>query len=65
MAFTQPQLDALEAAIATGTLKVQYQDKSVTYASLKDMLALRQIMKQELAGASATPRASRTAFSRD
>jgi len=65
MAFTQAQLDALEAAIASGQLKVQYQDKSVTYASLDEMLRLRNLIKDELAGPSATDRCTRAVFSRD
>ena len=48
MAFTQTQLDTLEAAIASGATKVKYSDKEVTYGSLSDMLKLRNIMRAEL-----------------
>jgi hypothetical protein len=44
MAWTLPQLAALEAAIAGGYLTVKYEDRLVTYRSLKDMLALRDAM---------------------
>lgn len=48
MAFTQAQLDALEAAIAGGELTVEYQDKRVTYRSLREMLEIRNMMKQAI-----------------
>lgn len=48
MAFTQEQLSALEAAIAEGTLVVQYADKRVQYRSLDEMIRIRDIMKTEL-----------------
>ena len=48
MAFTQIQLTALENAIAQGALTVKYQDKTVTYRSLSEMLQLRETMKKEL-----------------
>lgn len=49
MAFSQSQLDALEAAIAEGTLMVKYADKSVTYRSLAEMLRLRDVIIADLA----------------
>lgn len=55
MAFTQEQLDALEAAIAQGVKSVKYADKEVEYASLKDMLAVRDMMREEL-GLNVKPR---------
>jgi hypothetical protein len=42
--FTQDQLNALEAAIADGALKVKYSDKEVEYRSLGEMLKIRDIM---------------------
>ena len=47
--WTQEQLDALNAAIAEGALRVKYQDKEVEYRSLSDMLKLKQIMEDCLA----------------
>lgn len=49
MAFTQDQLDALEKAIAEGTLTVKYRDRLVTYRTLDEMLKIRDLMKSELA----------------
>lgn len=48
MAFTQAQLDALDAAIAGGELTVKYQDKQVTYRSLDEMIRTRQLIKADL-----------------
>jgi hypothetical protein len=48
MAFTLEQLEALEAAIAQGVKRVKYADKEVEYPSLKDMLMLRDQMREEL-----------------
>ena len=52
MAFTQDQLDALEKAIAEGTLTVKYRDRLVTYRSLDEMLKIRDLMKNELSSSS-------------
>jgi hypothetical protein len=51
MAYTQSQLDTLEAAIASGVLTVHYGDRTVTYHSLAEMRALRGEMKKEIAAA--------------
>ena len=48
MAFTQAQLDALEASITQGTTKVKYQDREVTYRTLDEMIRLRNLMRAEL-----------------
>jgi len=61
MAFTQTQLDALETAIAAGTLEVSVGDKKVRYHSLDEMIRLRDIIKNQLATDSQTQR-SRASF---
>ena len=48
MAYTQQQLDLLDAAIAQGALKVEYADKKVEYRSLSEMLQIRNLMATEL-----------------
>lgn len=48
MAFTQSQLDAIENAISGGELTVEYQDKRVTYRSLKEMMQIRDMMRKDL-----------------
>ena len=52
MAFTQTQLDALEAAIASGTLIVHYGDKMVRYQTTADMIRARDLIRDQLAAAS-------------
>ena len=60
MAFTQEQLTQLEEAIASGTLRVRYADRDVTFHSLKEMRTLRSQMQTELGLAAGRPRRKRT-----
>lgn len=53
MAFTSSDLDAIEAAIKTGELVVQYADHSVTYRSIKELLDARAAIKHDIAAAAA------------
>lgn len=48
MGWTQKQHDALERAIAEGAETVRYEDRTVTYRSLDDMLKLLASMKASL-----------------
>lgn len=48
MAWTQTDLDALEVAIKSGTLRVKYETKEVTYRSLDELLKIRDLIKKEL-----------------
>lgn len=48
MAFSQSDLDKLEAAIARGVRSVTYQSGSVTYASTDEMFRIRDMMRNEL-----------------
>ncbi|ABB56764.1 phage head-tail joining protein [Synechococcus elongatus] len=50
MAFTQEDLQALEAAIASGCDEVAYGDKRVRYKTLSQMLQARDLMRKELLG---------------
>ena len=52
MAFSQDQLDALDEALATGHLTVEYRDRKVTYRSLVEMMQLRSTMVKALASES-------------
>lgn len=67
--FTVTQLEAIEAAIGSGELTVEYDGKKVTYRSMADLKAARDLIKAELeasgAIASGTPPRSYTAFSRE
>jgi hypothetical protein len=67
MAWSQSDIDALKAAIATGTRSVSYSDRAVTYHSMDDMLKALQAMEAEVAGTQATggTRSTFASFARD
>jgi len=48
MAYTQWQLDALEAALASGTLTLEFDGKRVTYRSLDEIQRAIEIVKKSL-----------------
>jgi len=48
MAFTLTQLTAIEAAIASGTLKVRYDGKEVNYQTMDQLLNARRVIREEL-----------------
>lgn len=54
MAWTQAQLDAIEAAIASGELSVQFGDRTITYRSMEDLLKARAVIKDALASDAGT-----------
>lgn len=47
-AYTAAEYEELRKAIAEGALRVQYQDRSVTYRSLDEMRSLLREMEQSL-----------------
>jgi hypothetical protein len=49
MAWTQADVDKLKAQIAAGVTKVDYGDRSITYASISDMLEALGRMETEVA----------------
>ena len=54
MAHTQADLDALDAAIASGELVIKTQDRMVQYRSLAEMQQIRATIESSLAAQSAT-----------
>jgi hypothetical protein len=56
MAYLQADLDAIEAAIKSGALKVKYQDKEVTYRSMDELMRIRDLMRKDLGLSNSTPR---------
>jgi roadblock/LC7 domain-containing protein len=48
MAFTLTQLNALETAMASGQLSVNYDGKSITYRSVDDLIKARNLVRAEL-----------------
>ena len=55
MAWTQSDLDAIEAAMASGELDVQYKDRRVRYRSIEELERARAIIQGALATPPATP----------
>lgn len=56
MAYTQADLDALDRAIASGQLEVQYADRRVRYRSMDELMTARQHVAQQIATASGSHR---------
>ncbi len=52
MAFTQTDLDAIDAAIASGELTVKSNGREVTYRSMSDLLKARSTVQAGMASAS-------------
>lgn len=73
MAFTLKQLSALEAAIGSGELSIEYDGKKVTYRNMADLTQAYNMVRNQLtaSGALAPPAMSNrgpaalTVFSRD
>lgn len=64
MAYTQTDIDNLEAALATGVLTVEYAGRRTTFRSQAEMLQQLQRMKDAAAPRSSAPRFSDTIFER-
>lgn len=56
MAYTQADLDRLDAAIAGGELSVTVDGKSVTYRSVQDLMAAREHVQAQIARTAGQPR---------
>lgn len=48
MAFTQTDLDNINAAIATGELSVEVNGRKVVYRSMDDLLKARTVIESDL-----------------
>lgn len=46
--FTVTQLEAIEKAIASGTLKVRYDGKEIQYQNMSDLMNARRTIRAEL-----------------
>jgi hypothetical protein len=62
MAFTAAQLTALEEAIASGELTVEFEGKRVTYRSMAELLQARDVVKAGLEAAGTLPASARTSY---
>ncbi|QZA80191.1 phage head-tail joining protein [Deefgea piscis] len=68
MAVTQAQLDALDGAIATGELEVEYDGKRIKYRSIDELMKARNFVFGQIAQQSPstiTPTSAVAEFSRD
>jgi roadblock/LC7 domain-containing protein len=67
MAITQYQVDALEAALASGELRVEYDGKKVEYRSIPELQQALAYARSQMATASGTARVMMqpTTFRRD
>lgn len=59
MAFSQAQLDALDAAIASGTLRVTYDGKSVEYRTMDELMRARALVAGAVARQAGTASSGR------
>lgn len=64
MAFSADDLTAIEEAIATGATLVKYQDRTVQYNSLTDLLKARELIRDELGLTNAKGNRRYAAFSK-
>lgn len=48
MAFTTTQLNAIDAALASGQLEVEYDGKRVKYRTVDELIKARNIVRGEL-----------------
>lgn len=62
---TIEQLNALEAAIASGVLEVRVGDKMTKYQNTADMIRARDLLRDMLGLSATTDRTSHASFSRD
>jgi adenylate kinase len=51
MAFTQTDLDAVNAAVASGELKIEVAGRMVMYRSMDELIKARDIIQADLASA--------------
>lgn len=62
MAYTQTQIDALKAAMASGVLTVRHGETTNTFRSLSEMEKQLSIMEADVAGANTRPRRTVAAY---
>lgn len=64
MAFTQSDLDAIQAAIAKGERVVQFADRSVTYRDMRELFDAEARIRQALNAGTARAKQSLTVASK-
>lgn len=56
MAFSSTDLASIDAAIASGELRVQIDNREVIYRSIDDLMKARRVILEELGTTAAAPR---------
>lgn len=62
MAFTQTDLDNINAAVGTGELSVEVNGRKVVYRSIDDLVKARNLIANDLAAVSTTGTVRRGSF---
>jgi hypothetical protein len=62
MSWTTADLTAVERAIASGELSVQFADRRVQYRSIDELLKARDVIKESIAGSGGTAAAVRCTY---
>lgn len=68
MSWTSTDLTAIESAIASGALSVQFGDRRVQYRSMEELLKARDVIKESIAssgGTSPSIRSTYASFTKD
>jgi hypothetical protein len=66
MAYTQSDLDSIEQAISLGAVRVRIQGQETEFRTLKEMFAIRDAIRRDVAGPAASlPRRTVAAGYRD
>ena len=60
MAYTQAQLATLQAALASGVLRVQFEDRVIHYRTMAELREAIQIVEDALAVDSGVPKQTRS-----
>ena len=60
MFYTLAHLETLQAALASGTLRVRFEDRQIEYRSLEELMAAIQIVKGELLAVAGVSRPTRS-----
>ena len=62
MAFTSSDLASIDAALASGELAVEVSGKRITYRSIAELKAARQLISAEIAAAAPAPAVRRGSY---
>lgn len=62
MAFTVDDLARVEAALASGTLRVRMGDRDVQYQTTRELMALRDLITRDLQASGVLTRPARYSF---